>query len=351
MAENRIKVVVGPGIYHCMTRTVAGERLLGVHEKEVLRKMLWDAADFSGVEVLAYCLLTNHFHILVRVPEAPETINREELLRRYRVLYGERTSPGFPDYLILKAIFAEDGDEATLWEKRLRARMYDVSAFMKTVKQRFSVWYNKSHRRFGTLWAERFRSVLVEDSPFALKTVAAYIDLNAVRAGLAEDPGEYRWCSYAEAMSGYLPAQAGLAKVVGASPEKKAREYLAEYRIVLFGKGSTARESGKPRIPADKVAKILESGGTIETEEMIRHRTRYLTEGVILGSAAFVEEIRTTLANAATSDERTKSATIRHRPRRGKVCLQEGELTTLRRPRARPSLIGNTASAIPDPKT
>ena len=65
--------------------------------------------------------------------------------------------------------------------------MGDVSIFMKELKQRFSIWYNRSHGRFGTLWAERFRSVVVEGRPFALQTVAAYIDLNPVRANLCQD--------------------------------------------------------------------------------------------------------------------------------------------------------------------
>jgi len=57
------------GVYHCMTRTVNGERLFGDREKEVMRKMIWQVADFSGVEVLTYCVMANHFHVLVRVPE------------------------------------------------------------------------------------------------------------------------------------------------------------------------------------------------------------------------------------------------------------------------------------------
>ncbi|MGY8697004.1 MAG: transposase, partial [Verrucomicrobiia bacterium] len=80
--------------------------------------------------------------------------------------------------------------------------MGDVSLFMKELKQRFSIWYNKSHRRQGTLWGERFKSVLVQDDPFALMTIAAYIDLNPVRAGIVSDPVEYRYCGYGEAMGG-----------------------------------------------------------------------------------------------------------------------------------------------------
>ncbi len=52
-----------------MSRIVGGQMLLGVREKEVLRRLLWRVADFSGVEVLTYSIMSNHFHVLVQVPE------------------------------------------------------------------------------------------------------------------------------------------------------------------------------------------------------------------------------------------------------------------------------------------
>ena len=80
-------------------------------------------------------------------------------------------------------------------------RMWDLSQFMKSLKQCFTRWYNAAHDCSGTLWEERFKSVLVEDG-HAAKVMAAYIDLNAVRAGIVEDPKDYRWCGYAEAVAG-----------------------------------------------------------------------------------------------------------------------------------------------------
>ena len=79
-------------------------------------------------------------------------------------------------------------EEAEAIRRRLLARMGDVSEFMKSVKQRFGIWFNKTHGRYGTLWADRFKSVLVEGHANPLQTMAAYIDLNPVRAGLVEDP-------------------------------------------------------------------------------------------------------------------------------------------------------------------
>lgn len=58
--------------------------------------------------------------------------------------------------------------------------MHDLSEFMKTVLQRFTLWFNRTHQRTGTLWEEGFKSVIVE-SGTAARTMAAYIDLNPVR--------------------------------------------------------------------------------------------------------------------------------------------------------------------------
>ena len=80
------KVGGADAVYHCMTRTVNGEMLFKNPEKDMLRKMLWQVADFSGVEILTYCIMSNHFHVLVRVPEK-EKLSDSELMRRYKVLY------------------------------------------------------------------------------------------------------------------------------------------------------------------------------------------------------------------------------------------------------------------------
>ncbi len=54
----------GSAMYHCVTRMVNKEMLFDPVAKEVLRKQIWRIADFSGVEILTYCVMTNHFHVL-----------------------------------------------------------------------------------------------------------------------------------------------------------------------------------------------------------------------------------------------------------------------------------------------
>ena len=181
-------------------------------------------------------------------------------------------------------------DELTksLFRKQLLARMGDVSQYMKELKQRFSIWYNRNHRRIGTLWAERFKSVLIEDEPMALSTVAAYIELNPVRAGIIDDPASYRFCGYAEAMGGFKPARVGIASLLG---EKQGWAMAgSRYRVAIFGKGQSS-DADRPRrsVDAEKAAEVMNSGCKIKKTEAIRCRIRYFTDGVVLGSSEFVQ--------------------------------------------------------------
>ena len=289
MREHRIKYPAA--IYHCMTRAVGGERLFQNREKEVLRKLLWQVAEFSGGEILTYCLMSNHFHVLIHFPEE-QSISDEELMRRYRVLYPQPNKYQVACAKMLERKLAAGGEEAAEIQEQLLARMGDVSEFMKTLKQRFSIWFNQNHGRYGTLWAERFKSVLVEGRGFALQTMAAYIDLNPVRAGLVEDPKDYRFCGYAEAVAGAARAVEGLRRIwSGYAGPVDGAEALRSHRMLLFGKGAEPDAGG--RIRREKALEVLEKqGGVLPKSVAMRCRIRYFTDGAILGSAEFVRGFR-----------------------------------------------------------
>jgi REP element-mobilizing transposase RayT len=277
-----------------MTRTVNGERLFKDREKEILRKMLWQVADFCGVEVLTYCIMSNHFHVLLRVPNTPE-ISDKELLRRYKVLYPKPTKYQTASIGVMERDLAGGGEAAEAIRRKLLARMGDVSEYMKAVKQRFSVWYNRSHGRYGTLWAERFKSVLVEGKGNPLQTMAAYIDLNPVRAGIVEDPKDYRFCGYAEAVAGYKSAREGLGLVWGSHADGSKRlrrpsaDALQSHRELMFGKRAT--DAALPAMSREKALEVLQKeGAVLPKATVLRCRVRYFTDGAVLGSQEFVRD-------------------------------------------------------------
>jgi hypothetical protein len=157
---------------------------------------------------------------------------------------------------------------------------------MKTVKQRFSVWYNRNHGRYGTLWADRFKSVLVQGEGNPLQTMAAYIDLNPVRAGLVEDPKDYRFCGYAEAVAGDVVAKRGLMTIWADRGATRIDSALRAHRSLIFGKRGA--EPGLPEMTRQQALKVLNAGGHLSKAVMLRCRVRYFTDGAILGSAEYV---------------------------------------------------------------
>jgi putative transposase len=291
MRTSRIKVpsTERASVYHCMTRTVNGAFLLDDVAKETLRKQLWLVADFCGVQILTYALLSNHFHVLVRVPKSSE-ISNEELLRRYSVLYPKPTRFQQARLEVIAAWLQSGDPEGEAWRKRQLALMGDVSQFMKLLKQRFSVWFNRTHNRYGTLWAERFKSVLVEGQGKILETMAAYIDLNAVRTGLVSDPKDYRFCGYGEAVSGGVKAQAGLRLLLASEENTPAwNQAQADYRLTLFGVGSGARP-GEGTVSAAELQEVVKAKGHLPRATVLRHRIRHFTDGAVIGSKTFVTE-------------------------------------------------------------
>src|SRR5580693_9497111 len=230
--------------YHCISRVVDGHFIFALHhgrcvEAEKFISMMRPQETFSGLRVLGYVVMANHFHIVCEVPE-PRDLSQSEVLKRIGALYGRRRVRGLKKQL---ARLSEQPNGVELCQRLLepfRKRMNDISIFIKELKGRFAQWYNRRHGRYGTLWAERFKSLLLEGGR-AVATVAAYIVLNPVRAALCADPKEYRYCGYAEALAkGSAAAQERLRTILGLPETTCWEELLTEYRKQLFLRGALA---------------------------------------------------------------------------------------------------------------
>src|SRR6202158_2316727 len=231
--------------------------------------------------------MSNHFQRLCEVPQAQE-LSEGELLERIQAGYGPARRQALDQQL---AHLRQEPDGADPIQRLLHTysnRLFDISIFVKELKGRFAQWYNRRHGRYGVLWAERFKSVLLEGGE-ALAAVAAYIELNPVRAGLCADPKDYRYCGYAEALAkGSSLARQGIKIVLGHSDAISWKEVSQQYRKYLFLKGSdNSKRAAFDLATAQHV--VEQQNGELSLQERLRCRIRYFTDGVILGSQCFVE--------------------------------------------------------------
>lgn len=143
---------------------------------------LWQqSAKRYGVKVHAYCLMTNHIHVLATPDEASS-----------------------------------------------------ISSAMKVVGSRYAQYFNLKYGRTGTLWEGRHRSSLVQSEKYFF-TCSRYIELNPVRAGMVRRPGEYHWSSYGVNAWGdaswLTPHEEYLRLGVDAGERARAYRDLFEYRL------------------------------------------------------------------------------------------------------------------------
>jgi REP element-mobilizing transposase RayT len=271
-----------PAIYHCVARVVDKRFAFGPDDKEQFRMYLRMMENFSGCRVLAYCIMCNHFHVLLEVTPRPKAgLSDEELLKRLGGLYPKAFVGVVAKELAeARQVVAEgrtrDGEAyVQRIHERFTYRMHDLSEFMKTLLQRFTRWHNTRTKRRGNLWEETFKSVIVEDG-VAARTMAAYIDLNPVRAGMVADPAEYRWSGYGEAMGATgrsgSKAKAGLVRAWmahkgwGGDSRHWSGRVSREYRMMLLEEGrektrETVNEQG------ERVTQVMRIGMRVKGRE------------------------------------------------------------------------------------
>ncbi len=169
--------------YHLFNR-LAGEpdfyplQQRGAREKFL--EILLFYADIYFCLIAAFAIMGNHYHALVQF-DAFRILTRVELRRIAEKLYSDRL---IKPYLFWRA---------PQW-RRFNRRLFDVSELMRNVESDYARWHNRKFGRKGQLWADRFKSNLLE-SPRAVQAVALYIELNPLRARLVRRPEEYRFSS------------------------------------------------------------------------------------------------------------------------------------------------------------
>ena len=278
MRNARIKVDHQPTWYHCYNR-ISGTSLdlpFGDAEKEKFVRILHRVSLLYSVQVIAYQVMSNHFHLLVYASD--QEPSPEEMCRRYHAFHGKKNWTLQPD-----------SEACRTWQARCR----DISWFLRHLQQLFTTWYNRTRqiRRRGALWADRFKHTLLE-SGTAVWNCWSYIENNPVRAGMVQNAADYRFCSHgAWHQSGRHPFSANL--------QATALPMLQS----LLGLDSLAQvREHMDQALAVKADQEVEPAGFSLT---VQRRVRHWTNGLVIGSQLYLREVM--------SRHRREEEILRHR--------------------------------------
>lgn len=179
--------------YHCIGRCVRRAFLCGKdpvtgksfeHRKSRILERLTLLTEVFTIDLCAYALMSNHYHLVVRLaPERAAALSDREVIQRWRRLYtGPACIARFLDGAAL------DATETALLAScvaRWRDRLTDLSWFMRCLNEYIARTSNLEDECTGRFWEGRFKSQALLDEQ-ALLTAMAYVDLNPVRAGIAD---------------------------------------------------------------------------------------------------------------------------------------------------------------------
>lgn len=176
--------------YHCISRCVRRAFLCGrdnvtqksfEHRKHWLVNRFAELVDIFAIELCAYAVMSNHYHVVLRVdPDRAREWTDEDVAARWARLYGNA---------LAKKLTRRDAltnDEKTVLRAAIplwRTRLHDISWFMRCINEPLARTANLEDQCQGRFWEGRFKSQALADEA-ALITCMTYVDLNPIRAGL-----------------------------------------------------------------------------------------------------------------------------------------------------------------------
>jgi len=179
--------------YHCMGRCVRRAFLCGEdsltgmsyeHRKQWIVDKLKELSQVYLIDICAYAVMSNHYHLVLKVnKEQADTLSEDEVIERWTTLFKgnvliERYKQG-------SCTSQSEIDKAKECIEIWRERLYDLSWFMRCLNESISRKANEEDKCSGHFWEGRFKSQALLNEQ-ALLSCMAYVDLNPIRADLAE---------------------------------------------------------------------------------------------------------------------------------------------------------------------
>ena len=183
-------------IVHCVQRCVRQAFLCGLdrntgvdyeHRRVWIRNRLEFLASVFGVDCLTYSVMSNHIHIVLRArPDVVKEWSDDEVAKRWWKLFPQKKDQTG------KALEPTDADLGMMLNNpsrmlQIRERLSDVSWWMRCTAENIARRANKEENISGRFWQGRYRAQLILDEA-SLLACAAYVDLNPIRAAMAQTP-------------------------------------------------------------------------------------------------------------------------------------------------------------------
>ena len=183
-------------VFHLISRCVRRNHLCGrdrrsgqdySHRREWIRSRLEELAGIFAIETLAYALMGNHMHLVIRTrPDIAVAWSDDEVALRWWSLFPKRRTPtGVAAAPTPEELNHIRNDQAGLAEKR--SRLANVSWFMKCVSEPIAKRANRDDNLTGHFWEARYKANPLLDET-AIASCMAYVDLNPIRAAVAQTP-------------------------------------------------------------------------------------------------------------------------------------------------------------------
>ena len=191
--------------YHITSRCVRRAFLCGVdhysgqnyeHRRQWVVDRIRLLSSLFAIDICAYAIMSNHYHLVLKVcTEQLDGLSDDDIMDRWCALFkGPLLVQNYRNGDELKPFErAAVSDIVSVW----RSRLADISWFMRCLNQPIARQANLEDQCTGKFWESRFTSQALKTEE-ALLSAMAYVDLNPVRAGIAETPEQSEYTSIRE---------------------------------------------------------------------------------------------------------------------------------------------------------
>ena len=273
-SNNRIKEY--NTVHHLVSRIAHRVYFLKDDERKDFLEMVRRTSEFCGIKLLGWCVMGNHFHILVHLP-VPVVIDENEVMRRYGILKGEKAARNQGnEFIKWRSLGASGEKRVEEWLDNQRRRMYSVGNFMKIVKQWFTAEYNSRNGHKGTLWEAVYYDRVVNMKSSEMAKCLGYIHLNPIRAAETDKYDGYVWSSYCAFCKGDPVAIDGMRFVYG--DEMSMEEIAKIHEELLVSLLEDEKLKRAEEIARKRVAGYEVPNDPLTTEAMVAQQTARLKE-------------------------------------------------------------------------